>query len=94
MRVLIKGSEDQPNFINAVAELETELTPEILLTELQKIEDRQGRVRTPIRWQARTLRLEYLLYGNENIQTDRIQIPHLGRKTREFVLHPLLEIAP
>ncbi|WP_070962302.1 2-amino-4-hydroxy-6-hydroxymethyldihydropteridine diphosphokinase [Vibrio sonorensis] len=88
------GPQDQPDYINAVAAIETELTPLELLDQTQKIELEQGRVRKEERWGPRTLDLDILLYGNEVIDSERLTVPHYGMKEREFVLYPLVEIAP
>lgn len=87
------GPQDQPDYINAVVELETDLTAHDLLDELQAIENQQGRVRNR-HWGERTLDLDILLYGNKKIMDDRLQIPHPGIADRAFVLYPLFEIAP
>lgn len=87
------GPQDQPDYINAVVKIDTQLTAIELLDELQKIELSQGRVRKENRWGPRTLDLDIILYGNEVINTPRLTIPHYGMKEREFVLYPLLEIA-
>ncbi|CAM4219009.1 2-amino-4-hydroxy-6-hydroxymethyldihydropteridine diphosphokinase [Pseudoalteromonas byunsanensis] len=88
------GPQDQPDYVNAVACLHTELTAEALLDSLQAIEQEQGRVRKDERWGPRTLDLDILLFGNEVIQTPRLTVPHYGLCDREFVVYPLLEIAP
>ena len=88
------GPQNQPDYINAVAEIATSLTPEALLGALNKIENNHGRVRDAQRWSARTLDLDILLYGEEVINRERLTIPHLGLYERAFVLYPLLEIAP
>ncbi|MCK5639384.1 MAG: 2-amino-4-hydroxy-6-hydroxymethyldihydropteridine diphosphokinase [Gammaproteobacteria bacterium] len=88
------GPQDQPDYLNAVAALETTLTPHELLDQLQSIETAQGRVRGATRWGARTLDLDLLLYGNETINNERLVVPHPGMKERSFVLYPLYEIAP
>jgi 2-amino-4-hydroxy-6-hydroxymethyldihydropteridine diphosphokinase len=87
------GPQDQPEYINAVASLETDLGPEALLDALQAIEKAQGRVRDE-RWGSRTLDLDILLYGDELLGSDRLTIPHPGLPEREFVLYPLYELAP
>lgn len=87
------GPQDQPDYINAVVKIDTQLTAIELLDELQKIELSQGRVRKENRWGPRTLDLDIILYGNEVINTPRLTIPHYGMNEREFVLYPLLEIA-
>jgi 2-amino-4-hydroxy-6-hydroxymethyldihydropteridine diphosphokinase len=88
------GPQDQPDYINAVARFETQLAAEPLLDLLQSIETRYGRTRTGERWSARTLDLDILLFGDQNIDTIRLQVPHPWMKQREFVLYPLFELAP
>ncbi|MDW6003027.1 2-amino-4-hydroxy-6-hydroxymethyldihydropteridine diphosphokinase [Vibrio mangrovi] len=88
------GPADQPDYINAVAEIRTHLKPLELLDHTQAIELAQGRVRKEERWGPRTLDLDILLYGSEVINSERLTIPHYGMKEREFVLYPLAEIAP
>ena len=87
------GPVDQPDYLNAVAELETLLPPEALLDQLQSIEAAQGRARSR-HWGPRTLDLDLLLYGDEIISTDRLRVPHRGLPQRAFVLYPLAELAP
>ena len=87
------GPQDQPDYINAVIEIDTQLTALQLLDELQKVELLQGRVRKENRWGPRTLDLDIILYGNESINNTRLTIPHYGMKVREFVIYPLLEIS-
>ncbi|CAH0527110.1 2-amino-4-hydroxy-6-hydroxymethyldihydropteridine diphosphokinase [Vibrio hippocampi] len=88
------GPSDQPDYINAVVEITTELTPLELLDCTQAIELEQGRVRKDERWGPRTLDLDIILFGNEVLDSERLTIPHYGMKQREFVLYPLLDIAP
>ncbi|MBY6198609.1 2-amino-4-hydroxy-6-hydroxymethyldihydropteridine diphosphokinase [Vibrio hangzhouensis] len=88
------GPQNQPDYINAVAMISTELTPLELLDCTQRIELEQGRVRKDERWGPRTLDLDIILFGNEVIDSERLTVPHYGMKEREFVLYPLLEIAP
>jgi len=87
------GPEDQPDYINAVVELDTELSASVLLDYLQAIENEQGRERK-IKWGARTLDLDILLFGDEIINDDRLQVPHVEMHKRGFVLLPLNKIAP
>jgi 2-amino-4-hydroxy-6-hydroxymethyldihydropteridine diphosphokinase len=87
------GPADQPDYINAVAALETELAPLDLLDALQAIERQQGRVRSGERWGPRTLDLDLLLYGEQQIANDRLIVPHPGLGERNFVLYPLYDIA-
>ncbi|WP_259238218.1 2-amino-4-hydroxy-6-hydroxymethyldihydropteridine diphosphokinase [Rheinheimera pacifica] len=88
------GPQDQPDYVNAVAAIDTTLTAEQLLDALQQIEQLQGRQRKAERWGPRTLDLDILLYGNQVIATERLTVPHYGLRVREFVLYPLYEIAP
>lgn len=81
----------QPDYVNAVVALQTQLSPFELLLECQQIERQQGRVRHQ-RWGSRTIDLDVLLYGDEIIQSDRLTIPHPGIPLREFVLYPLAEL--
>jgi len=87
------GPEGQPDYINAVACLETALSPEILLDHLQQLEHQQGRVRT-LRWGPRTLDLDILLYDALVLQTPRLTLPHPEMINRSFVLYPLADLAP
>ena len=87
------GPQDQPDYINAVAIIETALSAHQLLDALQAIEQQQGRVRQR-HWGERTLDLDILLYGQNEIDDARLQIPHPGIALRAFVLYPLAEIAP
>lgn len=87
------GPGEQPDFINTVAELFTALDAATLLSKLQAIENAQGRVRA-IRWAARTLDLDLLLYGDATIATPTLQVPHPRLRERNFVLYPLHDIAP
>ncbi len=88
------GGLDQPDYLNAVAALETHLSAPALLVELQAIETRQGRVRDAQRWQSRTLDLDLLLYGELQLHDEALTVPHPGMAQRAFVLYPLQEIAP
>jgi len=87
------GPQDQPDYVNAVAEIATPLSPEELLSTLQAIENSHGRRRDAGKWSARTLDLDVLLYGDEIINTKDLIIPHSGLYERAFVLYPLEEIA-
>jgi len=88
------GPPDQPHYVNAVAALETALPPDALLDALQALEVRHGRVRDGQRWGPRTLDLDLLLYGDAQLATPRLTVPHPGLPRRAFVLYPLAEIAP
>lgn len=82
-----------PDFLNAVAVLETELAPLALLDALQAIEQAHGRER-PYRHAPRTLDLDLLLHGDSVLHTPRLTLPHPRLGERAFVLRPLLEVAP
>ena len=87
------GPGEQPDYINAVAELETGLAPLELLDRLQAIESVHGRERH-IRWGARTLDLDILLLDSRQIDEPRLQVPHPRIAERNFVLIPLAEMEP
>ena len=86
------GPEDQPDYVNAVAELETTLAPLDLLDALQAIEKIQGRIKHR-HWGERCIDLDILLYGNETLNSERLNLPHHEMANRSFVVTPLLEIA-
>lgn len=88
------GPQDQPDYVNAVVQIDTQLSPADLLSNLQKIELLHGRERKAERWGPRTLDLDIILYGDKQIHTTDLVVPHYGMKVREFVLYPLHEIAP
>jgi 2-amino-4-hydroxy-6-hydroxymethyldihydropteridine diphosphokinase len=88
------GPSNQPDYINAVAVLMTELPPLTLLHEMQTIENKQGRVRTGQQWGPRTLDLDMLLYNDKLSQEPQLILPHPGLYERAFVLHPLYEVVP
>lgn len=87
------GPQDQPDYVNAVMAVATNLSPIELLRALQTIENSHGRVRGE-RWGARTLDLDILLYGEQVIELPDLTVPHTGLTERAFVLYPLYEIAP
>jgi len=87
------GPQDQPDYMNAVAGLETALPAGALLEALQAIEQAHARVRGE-HWGPRTLDLDILLYGDDVIDSPQLSVPHPGLAQRNFVLAPLAEIAP
>lgn len=87
------GPQDQPNYLNAVVQLSTNLAPLALLDELQRFEQESGRVRLR-HWGERTLDLDLLIYAEEKIQHERLTVPHIGVMERDFVLIPLLDLDP
>jgi 2-amino-4-hydroxy-6-hydroxymethyldihydropteridine diphosphokinase len=84
----------QPRYLNAVLELETELDAAALLEVLQRVERACGRVRSGVRWSARTLDLDLLLLGDQVVRTPDLVVPHPGIVSRRFVLAPLAELCP
>ena len=87
------GYDNQPDFINAVAEISTQLSPEILLDALLNIEQQAGRER-PFANAPRVLDLDLLLYDAVTMHTEKLTLPHPRMLERGFVLLPLAEIAP
>jgi 2-amino-4-hydroxy-6-hydroxymethyldihydropteridine diphosphokinase len=87
------GPQDQPDYINAVASFDTDLSPLALLDLLQSIEQSQRRVRER-HWGPRTLDLDLLLYGQERIQLPRLNVPHPFMLERGFVIKPFSDLAP
>ncbi len=87
------GPADQPDYINAVACIQTTLQAEALLDALQGLEQAHHRKRLR-HWGPRTLDLDILLFGEHTIQTERLVVPHPQLTQRRFVLEPLVAIAP
>ncbi|MDD5131562.1 MAG: 2-amino-4-hydroxy-6-hydroxymethyldihydropteridine diphosphokinase [bacterium] len=87
------GYLDQPDFLNAVAEIKTSLTPLQLLRQVKSIERIMGRTRTA-RWGPRLIDIDILLYEGKKIKHSKLIIPHPQINKRNFVLKPLKEIAP
>ncbi len=87
------GEVDQPNFLNAACQLDTNLTARQLLWNLLLIEKRLGRVRQQ-RWGPRTIDLDLLLYGNLIVDEPDLVVPHPELLRRSFVLVPLVELDP
>lgn len=87
------GVTDQPDFLNAVAAVETSLSARDLLDLCLDSERALKRVRKE-RWGPRTIDIDLLIYGDERIEEGDLQVPHPRMKDRAFVLAPLLEIAP
>lgn len=85
------GVTDQPDFVNAVLKADTHLSPTALLDFCQHLENQAGRVRLR-HWGERSLDVDILLYGDIQIQTNRLTIPHKELLLRNFVVIPLLEL--
>ena len=88
------GPVDQPNYVNAVIRLSTELDCLELLSRLQDIETAHGRVPSDIHWGPRVLDLDILLFGEIEFHSADLTVPHPGILQRSFVVVPLAEIAP
>ncbi len=89
------GPQDQPDYVNAVAGLLTQLTAEDLLAEMQQLETRLGRRRTAgDKWGPRIIDLDLLMLGTNRHETEHLTLPHSGISQRNFVLFPLCDIAP
>ncbi len=87
------GRPGQPHFLNAVAEIETDLEPQALLERLLEVEREQGRVRAE-RWGPRTLDLDLLIYGDRIVRSGTLDVPHPRLAERRFVLEGLAELCP
>jgi len=87
------GRTDQPKFLNAVAEISTDLGPDALLGHLIALEQDLGRVRSE-RWGPRTIDLDLLLYGDRQVRSKELDVPHPRLACRRFVLEGLAELCP
>lgn len=87
-------NKNQPDFINAVAEMKTKLSPDELLNVCNDIEKKLGRVRTEERYTPRTIDIDIILYDDLVVNSGRLTIPHAKMHERAFVLVPLLELIP
>ncbi len=87
------GNIDQPLFLNAAAEIWTELAPMELLNVAKEIETRLGRVPST-HWGPRAIDIDIVLWGGTRLETTRLTLPHAEFRKRAFVLVPLAEIAP
>lgn len=85
------GPQDQPHYLNAVVQLDTTLAPLALLDQLQRFELEAGRMRLR-HWGERSLDLDLLMYGQQQIENERLTVPHVGILVRDFVLLPLLDL--
>jgi 2-amino-4-hydroxy-6-hydroxymethyldihydropteridine diphosphokinase len=88
------GDQQQDDFINAVAEIETSLEPVSLLRKFQSIEQMMGRKRSSRQWGPRLIDIDLLLYGDRQIELDELEVPHPRMHERAFVLVPLAELDP
>ena len=88
------GPQDQPDYLNAVVIIETRLSAQQLLGCMQDIESHFGRKRDGLRWSERTLDLDLIAYGDMQMQSDELTLPHPGMQDRLFVLQPMHDICP
>jgi 2-amino-4-hydroxy-6-hydroxymethyldihydropteridine diphosphokinase len=88
------GPQDQPDFVNAVAGLLTQLGARELLGELQALERAMGRTGPVVRWGPRSIDLDLLAMGSDELFEPALRLPHPGVHERDFVLYPLAELAP
>ncbi len=87
------GKTDEPDYLNQVLQVQTDLTAEEVLTRTLAIEQQLGRVRAE-RWGSRIIDIDLLFYGQDVIDTPDLQVPHPRLHERRFTLEPLAEIAP
>lgn len=87
------GGPDQDPYLNVVVELATERNPRQLLELCRELEQAAGRVRR-IRWGPRTLDVDVLLVGDQAVDTEDLTVPHPRMTQRNFVMAPLLDLAP
>ena len=88
------GYVDQPDFCDAVCQIETDLAPMELLRVMQQLEVELGRAPVEVKWGPRRIDMDLLLYGERVVHEPSLDIPHPLMREREFVLAPLVEIAP
>jgi 2-amino-4-hydroxy-6-hydroxymethyldihydropteridine diphosphokinase len=88
------GPRDQPDFINAVVGVVTQLTPADLLFELKALEKALGRQTPVVTWGPRHIDFDLLVFGSQRFESETLTLPHPGVPVRNFVLYPLLDIAP
>lgn len=88
------GPQDQPEYVNAAAGLLTQLTAPELLAELKKLERAMGRDVPIVRWGPRVIDFDLSVFGAQRLRSDALTLPHPGVPVRNFVLYPLLDIAP
>ncbi|MEC7885540.1 MAG: 2-amino-4-hydroxy-6-hydroxymethyldihydropteridine diphosphokinase, partial [Pseudomonadota bacterium] len=86
------GPPDQPNYINTVALFKANIDPEVLLSEIKKIEEIMGRVSISTKWSERIIDIDIVLFGDIELETDQLKIPHPLAFEREFVIRPLLDL--
>lgn len=93
-RSLPLGPQDQPEFVNAAVGLLTQLSAPELLAQLKRLEQSMGRAVPVVRWGPRVIDFDLSVFGSQRIESDSLTVPHPGVPVRNFVLYPLLDIAP
>lgn len=88
------GPQDQPEFVNAAAGLLTQLSALEMLAALKDLERALGRATPIVRWGPRVIDFDLSVFGSQRIDSDVLTVPHPGVPVRNFVLYPLLDIAP
>jgi 2-amino-4-hydroxy-6-hydroxymethyldihydropteridine diphosphokinase len=88
------GSVEQPDFVNAVAGMLTQLEPSQLLQQLKLLESQLGRSAPVVRWGPRRIDLDLLMHGGAVVDEPGLTLPHPGIAERAFVLVPLADVAP
>jgi 2-amino-4-hydroxy-6-hydroxymethyldihydropteridine diphosphokinase len=88
------GPQDQPEFVNAVVGLLTQLQASELLAHLKSLEQALGRAEPIVRWGPRNIDFDLSVFGSQRIASESLTVPHPGVPVRNFVLYPLLDIAP
>ncbi len=89
-----RPEEIQPDYVNAVIKIKTFLSPFDLLIITQSIETKMGRIKNALRWSARIIDIDILIYDEQIIQTSNLNIPHPQMSKRTFVMEPLIEMEP
>ena len=87
------GVIDQPEYLNQIVEIETQLSPTEILTNIHEIENQEGRIRKE-KWCKRTLDIDILFWGDEIIEKENLTIPHQDMHNREFILVSMMELEP
>ncbi|CAL4320662.1 2-amino-4-hydroxy-6-hydroxymethyldihydropteridinepyrophosphokinase [Buchnera aphidicola (Neophyllaphis podocarpi)] len=87
-----KSIKKQKNYLNAVILIKTKLNPYKILHYINKIEKKQGRIRTKFKWDSRSIDIDIILFENFTINNKKLTIPHYDMKNRSFVITPILEI--
>ncbi|HLG21010.1 MAG TPA: 2-amino-4-hydroxy-6-hydroxymethyldihydropteridine diphosphokinase [Bdellovibrionota bacterium] len=88
------GMADQPKFVNAVVEIDTDFNPQEVMVELLRIEAEMGRTREGPKGGPREIDLDLVAYENEVVEKEDLQVPHARMHERRFVLEPLIELNP